>query len=311
MEDTLAGLHFPTALDRNLDYDSPCERCLTIPRDFPKELMLETILKIDDSIEEWEASSCKICGLIRFAVASHESWPRVKLELKWYSYEHYRIPYRYRREHPNPNAIGCMRIFNLNSWQYAENRLEVMTYSEGDIEEQSYQRPRPDVDFHLLKRWLASCDTKHQSCIPQPQRSLKDFRVIDVYERTIGNAPENCCYVALSYVWGQLASYGHSEASKLPSKLPLTLEDSLKATQMLGSRYLWVDRLVRPVHVFQVAVNTLHSALIKMIYPIWQLRCSKWAPYTPQQVQLLLPVPEMTQHMVSWCEHSTPILPRT
>lgn len=69
-------------------------------------------------------------------------------------------------------------------------------------------------------------------------------------------------YLALSYVWGQLADtleLNRSTASKLfevgafdlpevENKLPKTIKGAMRLTQKLGIRYLWVDRLciVRP-----------------------------------------------------------------
>ncbi|CAI9627456.1 unnamed protein product [Alternaria burnsii] len=51
----------------------------------------------------------------------------------------------------------------------------------------------------------------------------------------------NCQYVALSYVWGGLVFKTDSTSGLLPSMLPCTIEDSIKATLLLGYRYLWVD----------------------------------------------------------------------
>lgn len=84
-------------------------------------------------------------------------------------------------------------------------------------------------------------ELRHKAPIMQSSGTpiSKRFRVIDVYERSIRIAPEDCHYVALYYLWGdQSASHSHPVASQLSSKLPLTIEDSIKATQMPGYKYL-------------------------------------------------------------------------
>ncbi|KAH7359496.1 heterokaryon incompatibility protein-domain-containing protein [Pyrenochaeta sp. MPI-SDFR-AT-0127] len=48
--------------------------------------------------------------------------------------------------------------------------------------------------------------------------------------------------LALSYVWGHSNGHIHSESFQLPAVLPRTIEDSIMTTQLLGHRYLWVDK---------------------------------------------------------------------
>jgi hypothetical protein len=57
------------------------------------------------------------------------------------------------------------------------------------------------------------------------------------------SAPEDCQFVALSYVWGDDYASAAESTSK-PLHFPLTVEDSLLATLALGYQYLWVDRYV-------------------------------------------------------------------
>ena len=66
------------------------------------------------------------------------------------------------------------------------------------------------------------------------------LKVIDCVERKIDDAPPNCEYIALSYVWG-----ANQECPSLREKLPQTIEDSITTVLHLGYRYLWVDRYVR------------------------------------------------------------------
>lgn len=106
--------------------------------------------------------------------------------------------------------------------------------------------------------WMKTCDSSHGTCCaPESGELLKRLKVIDCSNRTVVDAPEDCKYLALSYVWGSLSTLGPtrytqpssggllgSNALCLPKILPKTIEDSLALVVRLGYRYLWVDRYV-------------------------------------------------------------------
>ncbi|KAH4035105.1 hypothetical protein HBI81_087660 [Parastagonospora nodorum] len=101
-----------------------------------------------------------------------------------------------------PHVIGTLAIFDVNSRRFAEDKLEVVTCNEDEVEEHNIKQRQPNTYYRVIQRWLSNCDAEHLSCSPQPQGSLKRFWVIDVYERNVKLAPQNCDYIALSYVWG-------------------------------------------------------------------------------------------------------------
>lgn len=115
------------------------------------------------------------------------------------------------------------------------------------------------VDFKLLQSWMHFCEDHHTypSCTHKPcdvPHSSMTFRVIDVRNRTVIDAPSGCRYLALSYVWG--ASHAESLISgrdittpvfstpmKLPGTLPRTIKDAIYLVKQLGESFLWVDSL--------------------------------------------------------------------
>jgi len=102
------------------------------------------------------------------------------------------------------------------------------------------------VDFARAKRWIRDCITMHEdTCKPPLDAALEDLKVLDCHERTVVSAPEHCAYVALSYVWGKSGMEDAPHFPRLPDILPRTVEDSIRATLLLGYRYLWIDRYVR------------------------------------------------------------------
>ena len=83
---------------------------------------------------------------------------------------------------------------------------------------------------------------------------VDDFNVLDVEAMCVINAPANCKYVALSYVWGKaslddLRTLGANAAlmetpgSLSTVHLPNTFVDAIEACSKLGYRYLWINRL--------------------------------------------------------------------
>ncbi|KAH6839650.1 heterokaryon incompatibility protein-domain-containing protein [Alternaria rosae] len=73
-------------------------------------------------------------------------------------------------------------------------------------------------------------------------RSRK-LKLIDCEQRRIVPALPTYDYSALSYVWGTSRS-GDDRCvhNELPTTLPRTIEDALKASKLLGLRYIWIDR---------------------------------------------------------------------
>jgi len=99
------------------------------------------------------------------------------------------------------------------------------------------------------KSWIQDCTHKHEECdidqIVQSKRTK--LRVIDCHATrnvnkrlTVVDAPAECEYFALSYVWG-----ADKASPTLDGRLPQTIEDSITTVLRLGYNYLWVDRCVR------------------------------------------------------------------
>ena len=99
-----------------------------------------------------------------------------------------------------------------------------------------------EIDFSIIKEWLFTCAQRHDSgCRPLFTGELQDVHLIDVESRLIVNHPgHECDYVALSYVWGEVAQQRYRLGDRVKD-IPRTLEDSILFTKKLGKRYLWVD----------------------------------------------------------------------
>jgi hypothetical protein len=87
------------------------------------------------------------------------------------------------------------------------------------------------IDFTTLRAWEQHCKIEHfEACHPTRIGPIPGFKVLDCRSRQIIKAPLACCYVALSYVWGetQLGNTG----------FPLTIVDTVEVTLKLGYEYL-------------------------------------------------------------------------
>lgn len=96
------------------------------------------------------------------------------------------------------------------------------------------------TDLSIFRKKFQSCATRHSSCSKweQPLHQIIGLKVIDCRSRQVIEAPSDCGYVALSYVWGP-PSLGTSDDLQDP---PKTIADAISVTLGLGLAFLWVDR---------------------------------------------------------------------
>jgi hypothetical protein len=215
-----------------------CDYCCRIPWD---DLM--PWIEGDQMLGMWHAetlraASCRICRLIGMATPERCRFPEDLLLLTWNPW---------RTSPPNNGVIGSLIIGQIPFYNGALS----LTLQDNDSENTGVQpmiAPKR-VNFAEVKAWLEDCKAAHPCCEPETSSQLLNLRVIDCVEKTVVVATSTCSYVALSYVWGPLAT--NDRISDSPLALPPTLEDAVVVTRKLGYRYLWVDRYVswsgRPV----------------------------------------------------------------
>ncbi|THV48881.1 hypothetical protein BGAL_0222g00010 [Botrytis galanthina] len=92
------------------------------------------------------------------------------------------------------------------------------------------------VNFDFLSRMLDECLEDHEECRSMRVEALR-LRVIDVTTKRICQAPPDCEYIALSYVWRDNSTCKSTQGEFSP-----VVQDAFTVTEALGYRYLWVDR---------------------------------------------------------------------
>ena len=125
------------------------------------------------------------------------------------------------------------------------------------------------IDFLMVRNWLSMCGNAHgYKCdismmvggkVEDTATKIPSFHVIDVINNCITLAPENCKYVALSYVWGSidpktilrtlkvnvsdLQKPGGLLRPKYYEAMSWTMRDAMEVVRRVELCYLWVDSL--------------------------------------------------------------------
>lgn len=110
------------------------------------------------------------------------------------------------------------------------------------------------LDVSRVRDWLRRCEAEHgETCRSPhwlgPSEQSKFLKVIDVHRRCIVNAPPDCRYLAVSYVWGDSARLVKCTTSNVGRmqeqfgldqfELPKTVTDSMTLVENMGEQYLW------------------------------------------------------------------------
>jgi hypothetical protein len=208
-----------------------CDRFLAAWPKIPFEKDSADIFRIEEKAEQLLLSACKVCQMLGMVMQA------------------------YQDETPSFNGPFLLRWKRLH-----DGGGFVIFHGSNGIERGGIGRPGPvqvwqdpiyaltspenvegvHCDFGTIKSWLDKCDL-HIECKSSVHQGPQNLRVIDCMERAVVSAPLDCHYVALSYVWGGLVFKTDSTSGILPTMLPRTIEDGIKATLLLGYRYLWVE----------------------------------------------------------------------
>ena len=133
------------------------------------------------------------------------------------------------------------------------------------------------VSFSHIRQWLSQCEENatHKECkaSPIPWQNFPGvrFRAIDVFRCCIVDVPNECSFMALSYVWGGV-DQPKLTADMLPllvredglrviwPQIPMTIRDAITVCQRIGERYLWIDSLC----IMQDSVRDMKIQILRM-----------------------------------------------
>ena len=213
-----------------------CERCSPInfanlERTAPGGL--EKLITIDDLSQPLTDRHCPTCQILQATIDVHR--------LRYASAVVY-----WKRASPFEDCMGRLAFSYFTRGTGRRLKPELTVYDRIAIQRPPKRQLSPKrVDFEQIKTWIDACKESHPDCTARFTKGLKNLRVIDCITRSVISAPEDCVFVALSYVWGTPKNSHSPSSSTLLDQLPLTVDNSIDATLMLGYQYLWVDKYVR------------------------------------------------------------------
>jgi hypothetical protein len=118
--------------------------------------------------------------------------------------------------------------------------------------------PRQKIHWPSVRSWLLSCEKSHgcdrelflESKFPRANERI----FIDVKHKKLVNWPQNCRYIALSYVWGGIPQLLLTKSNKaalfqdgalktFENDIPQVIKDAMLFVRSIGEEMLWVDSL--------------------------------------------------------------------
>lgn len=119
----------------------------------------------------------------------------------------------------------------------------------------------PVFDYSKIQLWHAQCEATHGDCcndghFQELAQQLNHLLLVDVIAGNLVTLPTSTKFVALSYVWGNVATL-KSEKSNIEklkqrgvlfqesykSAIPNTVRDAIHVVKASGEKFLWVDCL--------------------------------------------------------------------
>ena len=208
-----------------------CKRCSKIP-------WINASQKYSSTLVWTFAPNCRICRLLESCTpyAPEEA----SIVLKWTC-----APDRLRRHlEKHKFKLDIIRVRELKS--SAHNGVAILVSDLSLEQAELALQPlsiSPVMSLSKIGGHIRDCVNFHwdQTCALRGGRNPLHLRVIDCDTLTVVDAPANCDFVALSYVWGRVRA---AQNPDITQDIPLTVRHSICVTVKLGFKYLWIDQYV-------------------------------------------------------------------
>lgn len=209
---------------------------------------------INESHRQLAASSCRICRILSLIKPSSLDRDQCMVYAKQLSTQRSSSAVDLPSSHRYTVLSIARKAYDPKAsdpWLFKNPRCLLALTRNHDKE--SYLIHPRSINYDKLKRLVRSCEANHGSfCTDRSLHQVRGLRVIDVSARMVVEAPENCRYLALSYVWGQQP--GPTNGDALHYAPPL-IEDAIEVTISLDCNYLWVDRYVSSSQFMSICLS--------------------------------------------------------
>lgn len=242
-----------------------CARCQDIDfaqiiRTKPYEYIGRCVMQLDASFEQLIASRCPLCRLFgSMKPTDHpgESTDSYPCQLRAFSALGVVIGQTVTQSSNNDDTVilGVVDNVSLAPWPENGSHIWHCVHQAGFLCPLNTAMPEPmftvrrmhrdQFNVGLANTWLSRCRLKHGAECLIPDSSARELRVIDCRSKRVVEAPPQCQYVALSYVWSQSCQSDSTAATSkdghMLQDLPKVVEDSIELVLLLGLEHLWID----------------------------------------------------------------------
>lgn len=189
--------------------------------------------------------ACALCAL--FSANWDREWG---IEIRWMESLYF------GRGQEIPSWSPAAVVFGNSNWGPTKAVFEIIPTQDDHPDPMTRLLHPNSIDFDRIQLWLQSCS--NDDVAPQPRRKsayLPGFRLIHCRSRKIIKPPQECRYVALSYVWGK-----NPPEESQSQCFPRTIEDAIKVCLELGFEYICTFGKLRR-----------HSSRIALTMPFFDL----------------------------------------
>lgn len=201
-------------------------------------------------------SDCPFCKIVSMAVTE------LKRVVVWRDLRD-DTPLKLTWTNKGPESKSVFRVNDHETVYICFVRQLTFSHNQLDWPSACYIHPvQPRIDLSQIREWIDHCQAFHGPDCNSPigdtghirdfYRGLEVLRFVDVRRKCLVETYQNVRYVALSYVWGAVATVRLTTMNKAQMQtpyilskleLPTTIWDAIDLVQGCGERYLWVDSL--------------------------------------------------------------------
>lgn len=230
-----------------------CDGCRAVDWSSVATLAADGLLKTKQlNLRSWKAtfeelrdSSCPICAILSISAKPYPGPNHLVLRAIPLTSSFNSGSDTFRDKHPTPDgASQCTVLSLIRPSGYLKPHFETSLAAVILDDLQSKKITPSSIDYEELKNLVKTCQKEHKRCCKAKSRTnVPGLEVIDVRRQPLQviKAPDQCEYLALSYVWGE--KQGDSLVHNLENP-PAVIKDAISVTKFMGYEYLWVDRYV-------------------------------------------------------------------
>lgn len=229
-----------------------CDGCRAVDWSSVPALAADGLLKTKKlNLRSWKAtfeelrdSSCPICAIVSIIAKPYLGPNYLVLRAIPLTSSFHIGSDAFRYKHPTPDSASrCTVLSLIRPSGYLGPHFETSLAAVRLDDLQSKKITPSPIDYEQLKNLVETCQKEHKRCCKAKSRTnVSGLEVIDVRTQPLQviEAPGQCEYLALSYVWGK---QGESLVHNLENA-PAVIKDAISVTKSMGYEYLWVDRYV-------------------------------------------------------------------